>query len=138
MIDTWIKDEEHKLLEEASRVISGLRIWQSINNNVAYQLNETFRANLQKGEFFSEINFLKIWQKIALFGGGETWTPASVTHGADKHLKSLVELDAYAKERWDCLLSYLARGTGKERVDFFASLYFSAVSKSPWTRSVKK
>ena len=48
-----------------------------------------------------------------MFGGGETWTPASVTHGPDKHKKSLTELDSYAKERWDCLLSYLARGTGK-------------------------
>ena len=53
---------------------------------------------------------------IALFGGGETWTPASTTHGADKHKKSLTELDSYAKERWDCLLSYLARGTGKVRL----------------------
>jgi len=97
LIDTWVKDEKHDLLDEAFRVLSGLRIWQSINNNVAYQLNETFRANLQK----------------ALFGGGETWTPASETHGADKHGKTLGELDVYAKERWDCLLSYLARGTGK-------------------------
>ena len=50
LIDTWVKDEKHELLDQAFRVISGLRIWQSINNNVAYQLNETFRENLQKGE----------------------------------------------------------------------------------------
>ena len=50
MIDTWIKDDKHELLDQAFQVISGLRIWQSINNNVAYQLNETFRTNLQKGK----------------------------------------------------------------------------------------
>ena len=49
----------------------------------------------------------------ALFGGGETGTAANVKLGPDKHKKSVEELDAYSKERWDSLLSYLARETGK-------------------------
>jgi hypothetical protein len=64
---------------------------------LAYQLNDVFRQNLQK----------------ALFGGGETWSTAKETLGADKHQKSIEELDAYAKERWDSILSYLTTESGR-------------------------
>ena len=49
LIDTWVREEKSELLEETFQVITGLRIWNSINNNLAYQLNDTFRYNLQKG-----------------------------------------------------------------------------------------
>lgn len=102
LIDTWVKEEKADLLAETFRVISGLRIWQEFRNNnvIAYQLNDTFRVNLQK----------------ALFGGGENWTPATKLHGEDKHKKSIQELDTYSKERWDSLLSYLARGNPNGKV----------------------
>lgn len=60
-------------------------------------MNDVFRTNLQK----------------ALFGGGETWTTAKEQLGVDKHQKSIEELDSYAKERWDALLSYLTRESGR-------------------------
>ena len=76
---------------------------------VAYQLNEKFRMNLQK----------------ALFGGGETWVSAKEKLGPDKHPKSLDELDAYAKERWDALLSYLTRESGKVSNEIIELLRFA-------------
>ena len=65
--------------------------------NFAFELNNVFRVNLQK----------------ALFGGGETWTTAKDALGPDKHAKSVDDLDGYAKERWDALLSYLTRESTK-------------------------
>lgn len=83
LIDTWVKEEKADLLAETFRVISGLRIWQEFRNNnvTAYQLNETFRVNLQK----------------ALFGGGENWTPATKLHGEDKHKVNNRSLTSYQK-----------------------------------------
>ena len=36
LIDTWIRSEKREQLEEAITVISGLRIWDSINNGLGW------------------------------------------------------------------------------------------------------
>lgn len=97
LINTWVQRDKKEELAKAIGVISGLRIWDPLENNLAFELNNVFRVNLQK----------------ALFGGGETWTTAKDALGPDKHAKSVDDLDGYAKERWDALLSYLTRESTK-------------------------
>jgi len=111
LIESWVADEHREKFEVAMEIITGLRIWENTNDGIAFNLNNSFRTYLQE----------------ALFGGGETWRPAVETLGVDKNAKTIEQLDAYTKERWDQILSFLTQEQGKLSEEVISLLKYAGL-----------
>ncbi|XP_033122552.1 general transcription factor IIH subunit 4-like [Anneissia japonica] len=97
-ISSWVSSPHQEDHNQASRVLSDLRIWhdRTLPGGLAgWILNPIFRNNL----------------KTALLGGGKSWSSTEQL-GSDKHAKDIQFLDSYAKERWECILHFLVDSRG--------------------------
>lgn len=100
VIASWcskLHAEEH---EHVVRVLHELNVWRETaipGGMPGWILNSTFKKHL----------------KIALLGGGRSWTMSNQLE-TDSKPRDVAFLDSYALERWECVLHYLAGSQQQE------------------------
>lgn len=90
---SWVLPSYAKEVDEFVKLLCDLRVWQTIEIRGGIDgllLNPTFRKNL----------------KGALLGGGNNWSLKIPTE-PDPKARSIAQLDAYAMERWECVLHFM-------------------------------
>uniref|UniRef100_A0A3B3Z818 General transcription factor IIH subunit 4 n=1 Tax=Periophthalmus magnuspinnatus TaxID=409849 RepID=A0A3B3Z818_9GOBI len=90
----WVKKDSQKDHDECVSILSGLRLWHSLQLQgglQGYSLNPVFKENL----------------RIALLGGGKAWADEGSSLGPDRHARDIESLDKYALERWEVILHFM-------------------------------
>nr|CAG4646190.1 EOG090X04KD [Macrothrix elegans] len=93
IMGSWVSPNCIKELDEVVKQLSDLRLWQVVEMQgglKGWLLNPTFRRNL----------------KGALLGGGNEWSMKLPTE-TDPKARDISFLDAYAMERWECVLHFM-------------------------------
>ncbi|XP_046387995.1 general transcription factor IIH subunit 4 [Ischnura elegans] len=99
VVASWVTQTYSKEHLEVVQILNELRVWQEAaipGGLPGWILNPTFKKNL----------------KIALLGGGKPWSKWGPRRPeADSKTRDIPYLDAYAAERWECVLHYMVMGS---------------------------
>nr|CAG4650904.1 EOG090X04KD [Simocephalus serrulatus]SVE94182.1 EOG090X04KD [Simocephalus serrulatus] len=93
IMGSWVSSNHTKELDDVVKLLTELRVWQAVEMQgglKGWLLNPTFRRNL----------------KGALLGGGNEWSMKLPTD-TDPKARDISFLDAYAMERWECVLHFM-------------------------------
>ncbi|KAG8222518.1 hypothetical protein J437_LFUL004554 [Ladona fulva] len=99
VVASWVTQTYSKEHLGVVQILSELRVWQEAaipGGLPGWILNPVFKKNT----------------KIALLGGGKPWSRWGPKRPeADAKAKDIPYLDAYAAERWECVLHYMVMGS---------------------------
>ncbi|KAF7232836.1 hypothetical protein EG68_11213 [Paragonimus skrjabini miyazakii] len=101
IVSGWVDKGSQPLLQDACKALSDLRLWHSVDGNVArgsWGLNKKYQESL----------------RIALFGGGKPLLGDMGSATTDKYSKNTEFLNTYASERWDALLHFMVGSESSE------------------------
>ncbi|GAA34589.2 transcription initiation factor TFIIH subunit 4 [Clonorchis sinensis] len=101
IVSGWVEKGSQALLQDACRALSDLRIWHSVDGNVArgaWCLSKKYQESL----------------RISLFGGGKPLLGDLGSTAVDKYSKDVDFLETYAAERWDALLHFMVGSESSE------------------------
>ncbi|KAA3671832.1 transcription initiation factor TFIIH subunit 4, partial [Paragonimus westermani] len=101
IVSGWVDKGSQPLLQDACKALSDLRLWHSVDGNVArgsWGLNKKYQESL----------------RIALFGGGKPLLGDMGSTTTDKYSKNAEFLNTYASERWDALLHFMVGSESSE------------------------
>ncbi|OON20862.1 Transcription factor tfb2 [Opisthorchis viverrini] len=101
IVSGWVEKGSQALLQDACRALSDLRIWHSVDGNVArgaWCLSKKYQESL----------------RISLFGGGKSLLGDLGSTTVDKYSKDVGFLETYAAERWDSLLHFMVGSESSE------------------------
>nr|CAG4641623.1 EOG090X04KD [Eurycercus lamellatus] len=95
ILGSWVSsNNSNRELEDVVKLLKELQLWREVDmqgsSYKGWLLNPTFRRNL----------------KGALLGGGNEWS-MKLPLDADPKARDIAYLDAYAMERWECVLHFM-------------------------------
>ncbi|KAL4704880.1 hypothetical protein ACJJTC_019458 [Scirpophaga incertulas] len=93
VVTSWVSQTFAKEQSKACEALSELSVWQEApipGGMPGWMLAQSFKKNL----------------KVALLGGGRPWSLSSALE-PDGRARDAAFLDAYARERWECVLHYM-------------------------------
>ncbi|XP_077291651.1 general transcription factor IIH subunit 4 marionette [Arctopsyche grandis] len=93
VVASWGSQTYSKEHNEVCKSLSELSVWQEApipGGLLGWTLSQSFKKNL----------------KVALLGGGRPWSMSGVAEKS-AHNRDVTFLDAYAIERWECVLHYM-------------------------------
>ncbi|CAG9857801.1 unnamed protein product [Phyllotreta striolata] len=102
VVASWGSQIYSKEHNNASKVLSDLMLWQEAaipGGLLGWIISPTFKKNI----------------KIALLGGGKTWSMSSALE-ADSKARDVAFLDTYSQERWECVLHYMVGSQQQEGI----------------------
>ncbi|CAH2089085.1 unnamed protein product [Euphydryas editha] len=102
VVASWVTQTHAKEQSKACEALSELSVWQEApipGGLPGWLLSQSFKKNL----------------KIALLGGGRPWSMSSSLE-PDGKARDISFLDAYAMERWDCVLHYMVGSAQTEGI----------------------
>jgi len=117
IIGSWVSSNNSKEHAAVVLLLTDLRVWQAVampGGLPGWLLNPTFRRNL----------------KGALLGGGNEWS-MKLPSEVDPKARDISFLDAYALERWECVLHYMVGSHQQEVIstDAIHILYHAGLMK---------
>ncbi|XP_041984335.1 general transcription factor IIH subunit 4 [Aricia agestis] len=102
VVASWITQTHAKEQTKACEALSELSVWQEApipGGLPGWMLSHSFKRNL----------------KVALLGGGRAWSLSSSLE-PDGKARDVAFLDAYATERWECVLHYMVGSAHTEGI----------------------
>ncbi|XP_060805639.1 general transcription factor IIH subunit 4 [Amyelois transitella] len=102
VVTSWVSQTYAKEQSKASEALSELLVWQEApipGGMPGWMLAQSFKKNL----------------KVALLGGGRPWSLSSSLE-PDGRARDVPFLDAYAAERWQCVLHYMVGSAQTEGI----------------------
>lgn len=102
VVASWVTQTHAKEQSKACEALSELSVWQEApipGGLPGWLLSQSFKKNL----------------KVALLGGGRPWSMSSSLE-PDGKARDIAFLDAYALERWECVLHYMVGSAQTEGI----------------------
>ncbi|CAH2240924.1 jg9660 [Pararge aegeria aegeria] len=102
VVASWVTQTHAKEQSKACEALSELFVWQEApipGGLPGWMLSQSFKKNL----------------KVALLGGGRPWSMSSSLE-PDGKARDVAFLDAYALERWECVLHYMVGSAQTEGI----------------------
>ncbi|PZC76209.1 hypothetical protein B5X24_HaOG204889 [Helicoverpa armigera] len=102
VVTSWVSQTFAKEQAKACEALSELSVWQEApipGGMPGWMLAQSFKKNL----------------KVALLGGGRPWSMSSSLE-PDGKARDVAFLDAYALERWECVLHYMVGSAQTEGI----------------------
>ncbi|CAG5020016.1 unnamed protein product [Parnassius apollo] len=102
VVASWVSQTHAKEQSKACEALSELSVWQEApipGGLPGWMLAQSFKKNL----------------KVALLGGGRPWSMSSSLE-PDGKARDIAFLDAYALERWECVLHYMVGSAQTEGI----------------------
>ncbi|XP_053614279.1 general transcription factor IIH subunit 4 [Plodia interpunctella] len=102
VVTSWVSQTYAKDQSKACEALSELSVWQEApipGGMPGWMLAQSFKKNL----------------KVALLGGGRPWSMSSSLE-PDGKARDIAFLDAYALERWECVLHYMVGSAQTEGI----------------------
>ncbi|XP_050352639.1 general transcription factor IIH subunit 4 [Nymphalis io] len=102
VVASWVTQTHAKEQSKACEALSELSVWQEApipGGLPGWMLSQSFKKNL----------------KVALLGGGRPWSMSSSLE-PDGKARDVAFLDAYALERWECVLHYMVGSAQTEGI----------------------
>ncbi|CAH0724124.1 unnamed protein product, partial [Brenthis ino] len=102
VVASWVTQTHAKEQSKACEALSELSVWQEApipGGLPGWILSQSFKKNL----------------KVALLGGGRPWSLSSSLE-PDGKARDIAFLDAYATERWECVLHYMVGSAQTEGI----------------------
>ncbi|KAL0870192.1 hypothetical protein ABMA27_006336 [Loxostege sticticalis] len=102
VVTSWVSQTFAKEQNKACEALSELSVWQEApipGGMPGWMLAQSFKKNL----------------KVALLGGGRPWSMSSSLE-PDGKARDVAFLDAYALERWECVLHYMVGSAQTEGI----------------------
>ncbi|KAM3959470.1 general transcription factor IIH subunit 4 marionette [Aphomia sociella] len=102
VVTSWVSQAYAKEQSKACEALSELSVWQEApipGGMPGWMLAQSFKKNL----------------KVALLGGGRPWSMSSSLE-PDGKARDVAFLDAYALERWECVLHYMVGSAQTEGI----------------------
>ncbi|KAH9639024.1 hypothetical protein HF086_003555 [Spodoptera exigua] len=102
VVTSWVSQTFAKEQAKACEALSELSVWQEApipGGMPGWMLAQSFKKNL----------------KVALLGGGRAWSMSSSLE-PDGKARDVAFLDAYALERWECVLHYMVGSAQTEGI----------------------
>ncbi|XP_063366608.1 general transcription factor IIH subunit 4 [Cydia amplana] len=102
VVASWVSQAHAKEQIKAAEALSELSVWQDApipGGLPGWMLAQSFKKNL----------------KVALLGGGRPWS-MSMSLEPDGKARDVAFLDAYALERWECVLHYMVGSAQTEGI----------------------
>ncbi|CAG9564351.1 unnamed protein product [Danaus chrysippus] len=102
VVASWVTQTHAKEQHKACEALSELSVWQEApipGGLPGWMLSQSFKKNL----------------KVALLGGGRPWSMSSSLE-PDGKARDVSFLDAYALERWECVLHYMVGSAQTEGI----------------------
>ncbi|XP_052755713.1 general transcription factor IIH subunit 4 [Galleria mellonella] len=102
VVTSWVSQTYAKEQSKACEALSELSVWQEApipGGMPGWMLAQSFKKNL----------------KVALLGGGRPWSMSSSLE-PDGKARDIAFLDAYALERWECVLHYMVGSAQTEGI----------------------
>ncbi|XP_059046830.1 general transcription factor IIH subunit 4 [Achroia grisella] len=102
VVTSWVSQTYAKEQSKACEALSELSVWQEApipGGMPGWMLAQSFKKNL----------------KVALLGGGRPWSMSSSLE-PDGKARDVAFLDAYALERWECVLHYMVGSAQTEGI----------------------
>ncbi|XP_034835175.1 general transcription factor IIH subunit 4 [Maniola hyperantus] len=102
VVASWVSQTHAKEQSKACEALSELFVWQEApipGGLPGWMLTQSFKKNL----------------KVALLGGGRPWSMSSSLE-PDGKARDVAFLDAYALERWECVLHYMVGSAQTEGI----------------------
>ncbi|XP_028161389.1 general transcription factor IIH subunit 4 [Ostrinia furnacalis] len=102
VVTSWVSQTFAKEQNKACEALSELSVWQEApipGGMPGWMLAQSFKKNL----------------KVSLLGGGRPWSLSSSLE-PDGKARDVAFLDAYALERWECVLHYMVGSTQTEGI----------------------
>ncbi|XP_072942399.1 general transcription factor IIH subunit 4 [Epargyreus clarus] len=102
VVASWVTQTHAKEQSKACEALSELSVWQEApipGGLPGWMLAQSFKKNL----------------KVALLGGGRPWSMSSSLE-PDGKARDVAFLDAYALERWECVLHYMVGSAQTEGI----------------------
>ncbi|XP_061720283.1 general transcription factor IIH subunit 4 isoform X2 [Cydia pomonella] len=102
VVASWVSQAHAKEQIKAAEALSELSVWQDApipGGLPGWMLAQSFKKNL----------------KVALLGGGRPWS-MSMSLEPDGKARDVAFLDAYASERWECVLHYMVGSAQTEGI----------------------
>ncbi|CAH0401097.1 unnamed protein product [Chilo suppressalis] len=102
VVTSWVSQTYAREQSKAGEALSELSVWQEApipGGMPGWMLAQSFKKNL----------------KVALLGGGRPWSMSSSLE-PDGKARDVAFLDAYALERWECVLHYMVGSAQTEGI----------------------
>ncbi|RVE40992.1 hypothetical protein evm_014358 [Chilo suppressalis] len=102
VVTSWVSQTYAREQSKACEALSELSVWQEApipGGMPGWMLAQSFKKNL----------------KVALLGGGRPWSMSSSLE-PDGKARDVAFLDAYALERWECVLHYMVGSAQTEGI----------------------